>query len=110
MSAILAPQVHCKSVAEVRLCSVSFDDVLDVGELLTGSVTTTVSPAGLTIANEAVSTAILTINGCDVAIGRAIQFKASGGTTMTEYTVTITVSTDSTPAQTLQGEVTLEVI
>jgi hypothetical protein len=67
------------------------------------------SPA-LTISNAAVNTAALTINDITVAIGDAVQFKVLGqAVANSPYTLKITVSTDSTPAQTKIGYVTFGV-
>lgn len=104
-----APQRQTMSAGETRLVSIDFTNKLDSGELLTGSVTTTVSPTGPTISNAAVSTAALTINGETVAIGQAVQFKITGVTAGTTYVVTVTVGTDSTPAETVQGAVVIVV-
>jgi uncharacterized membrane protein len=83
---------------------------LDGEELLTG-VPTVASTAGLTFANQAVSVAELTINGQDVPIGKAVQFKVdTTSATVGEYTITITASTDSTPAQTRLVELGLTVV
>lgn len=104
-----APQRQTMSAGETRLVSVDFTGKLDSGELLTGAVTTAISPSGPTISNAAVSTAELTINGETVAIGQAVQFKITSVTAGTTYTVTVTVGTDSTPAETLQGAVMIVV-
>lgn len=100
-------QHYCMKYGSTRNVAVSFVDALDTGELLTG--TPTVTATGLTITNKAVSTGSLTINGDPAAAGQAVQFSVSGGTAGTEYTITITVNTDSTPAQTFVEEVGLTV-
>lgn len=105
----LAPQRQTMSAGETRLVSVDFTGKLDGGELLTGAVTTAISPSGPTISNAAVSMSALTINGETVAIGQAVQFKITGTTAGTTYAVTITVATNSTPAETLQGAVIIVV-
>lgn len=92
-------QVHRKTAAEVRLVSVDYRGKLDNGELLTGTPSVSILPTGPTIANESVNSAALTINGQSVAIGQAAQFKISGGTAGTKYTITVKCDTDSTPAQ-----------
>jgi len=104
-----APQVLYKTPGESRLASIDFGGKMTSGELLTGTPTIVVDysiPSGataLTLANKAVSTAALTINGRTVAIGEAVQFLVSGGGIEAEYIVKITVSSDSTPAQSLEG-------
>ncbi len=107
---ITAPQVQQKAASEVRNVAVSFAGKLDDGELLTGTPTVTVSPTGPTIASESVSAEALTINGESVAAGAAVQFRVSGGTAGVTYTITVSCATDASPAQTLRGKVTLEVV
>ncbi len=89
--------------------AVSYADVLDSGETLTGTPTVAeVTTTDLTITAKAVSTAALTINGVGVAIGAAVQFKVAGQLiTHTPYTIKITVST--TGGQTLVDWVVFEV-
>jgi len=106
-----APQIHTKTVSEERNIAFAFDDVLDSDELLTGTpaileVTTT----DLTISNKVISTAELTIDGISTPIGEAVQCHITGGVANTTYEVLITVSTDSTPPQVLDGKFTLKVI
>lgn len=111
MTVVVAPQIQQKTDAEVRNIAVSFVKKLDVGELLTGTVTVTeLVTNDLTITTEIVNTSALTINGAAVAIGQAVQFNVSGGTAGKTYRILINVGTDSTPAQTLEGIVRLEVI
>lgn len=103
MPANTAPQRPTIAEGEVRNVSVSFVDVLDDGELLTG--TPTVSEQGtsnLTISNVSINSANLTINGESVSPGQAVQFRVSGQRASTgSYTIKITVGTDATPPQTL---------
>lgn len=112
-----APQRPFKSVSGNRNVAVSFSDMLDVGELLTG-LPVVVEVAGisspstdLVISNAIVSTGLLTINDVSVPIGEAVQFNVTGGLTANSpYSIKITVATDSTPAQTLVGTVILTII
>lgn len=104
-----APQRCTMSAGETRLVSVDFSEKLDSGELLTGSVTTSINPTGPTISNQAVSTGSLTINGATVITGQAVQFKITGVTAGEQYVVTMTVATNSTPAQTVDGAVIIKV-
>lgn len=97
------------SADETRLVSIDFTDKLDAGELLTGTVTVTVSPTGPTVSNAAVSTAALTINGRTVIIGQAVQFKITGVTAAATYTCTASVATNSSPAETVTGAVIVKV-
>lgn len=113
----IAPQRPFKSVSGTRNVAVSFADMLDSGELLTGTPTITeiagsASPTtDLTLSNKLVSTAQLTINDTTVAIGEAVQFNVVGGLVANSpYSITISVATDSTPAQALIGTVVLTII
>ena len=109
----LAPQRNDKTVSEVRNVAVSFSGKLDSGELLTGTPTVTEvepsSPQALTFASIAVSTAILTINNISTPVGEAVQFSVSGGVANAVYLIEVACGTDSTPAQTLYGTITLRV-
>lgn len=98
-------------VGETRNVAVDFQDVLDSGELLTGTPTVAeVTTTDLTIASKAINTAALTIDGRAVAIGEAVQFKVSGQLAANSpYTIKITVSTTASPAQTLVRYVVFEV-
>jgi len=109
MATNTAPQVNRKTVAEVRNCAVSFANKLDPGELLTGTPTVTSTPSGPTISGAAVNTAAKTINGVSVPIGMAVQFKVTGGTVDTDYILKAACGTTSSPAQTLEGFMQLEV-
>lgn len=104
-----APQRQTMSAGEARLVSIDFTDKLDAGELLTGTVTVTVSPTGPTISNKAVSATALTINGRSVIAGQAVQFLVSGATAATEYTFTASVGTNSSPAETVTGAAIVKV-
>ncbi len=113
MSDAIAPQRYSKTVSEVRLISLSFVGKLEAGELLSGTPTVTDnsgSPAELTLSNKAVNDAELTLNGRTVAIGQAVQFRVSGGTGGTEYTIMASADSDSSPSQTLIGAIILDVI
>lgn len=101
---------HTKHPSEVRNCAVSFANVLDTGELLTGTPTVVSVPSGLTFSSPIVNTGALTINGVSVAIGKAVQFRASGGTSGVKYQIEVSCGTDATPAQTLYAELELLVI
>ena len=91
-----------KHVSEVRNVAVSFVGELDVGENLSGTpLVDEVDTTDLTITNIAVSLVALTINDKAVAIGRAVQFRVSGGIAGTRYSVRVTATTDASPAQTL---------
>jgi hypothetical protein len=101
---------HVKHPSEVRNCAVSFVNVLDSGELLTGTPTVSATPTGLTFASIKVNTVALTINGATVAVGQAVQFKVTGGTSGVKYQIEVSCGTDATPAQTLYAELDLLVL
>ena len=96
-----AAQVRTKHPNEARNCAVSFDQILETGETLTGTPSVSFSPSGITVSDAKVSTAELVIDGDTVAVGRAIQFKASGGSAGVEYTGTVqTAGSTASPSQT----------
>ena len=93
--------VPCLAVGDVRNAKISIAAALDEGELATGTPTIAeVRTTDLTITNEAVNTSAETIEGVSTAIGKAILFKVSGQLASREYRLVVTVTTDSTPAQT----------
>jgi len=102
VSDLTAPEIPVTAEGSVELFSESLDGVLDSGELVASITSVTeVTSTDLTISNESVSSAALTINGISVAIGKAIQFKVIGQLTATKnYTLKMIVVTDSSPAQT----------
>ena len=104
-----APERHCKSITAVRLVSVSFIKDLSENELLTGvPAVEEFETSDLTLTNKVVNTNTVEINGVDNLPGQAVQFLVAGGSVNT-YEIDIDVSTDSSPAQTLDGTVELEV-
>ena len=100
-------QYRCMKLGSTRNVAVSFANVLDDGELLTG--TPTITATGLTISGEVVSTAILTIDGASVPIGEAVQCSVTGGAAGVTYEMDITVSTDAATAQVLNDSVFIQV-
>lgn len=100
-------QIQSKTVSETRNVAVSFAGVLDDGELLTG--TPTVSATGVTVSGAAVTSAAMTILGESVPAGEAVKFAVTGGTAG-RYVIAVTCATNSTPAQSLRGSVTLDVV
>lgn len=103
-SIILAPQEPVTVEGEVNNFAVSFADILDDDESLTGTPTVEeVTTSDLTIGDslKQVNTSVLVINEKSVAIGKAVQFDVSGQLVdNSPYTIKITVTTDATPAQT----------
>lgn len=103
-----ASQIPSMVVGETKNAAVDFTQVLDSGEALTGTpLVVELTTTDLTITNKAVNTAVVSILGESVAIGKAVQFSVTGVVAGTTYEVSITVTTDSTPAQTLVKKVRL---
>ncbi len=110
MTASTAPQQQSKTASEIKNAACDFTGKLDTGEVLTGTPTVVeVGTSDLTLSNKVVSTAVLTILGRSVAIGKAVQFSVEGGTAGRSYEILITVDTDSSPAQRLTAKLPLEV-
>jgi hypothetical protein len=98
---VATQEIPSKASTEVRNGAISLDELLDSAESITGTPTITASPSGLTFASVAANSTVAVIKGASVAIGRAVVFRVSGGTSGTKYTGTLTVGTDATPAQTI---------
>ena len=96
-------------VGSTRTPRLSYDEVLETDELLTGTPTMVeVTTSDLTIDNKAVSTSELTITNETVAIGRALTLCVSGHEVANmPYTIKITVSTDA--GQTFVKELIIDV-
>jgi hypothetical protein len=101
-----AEQIQKITTEELRNVSVNFADLLDSGELLTGTPTV-VSDTDVTIDNEQVNDEIIIINNESVAVGNAVQFTVECAVAG-NYTVEIKVSTDA--GQVLEGLCILKVI
>ena len=105
---VKAPQIQTIVVGETRNVAASFAGMLDDGELLTTPLTVVETvTTNLTIANKVVSSGALTINGVSVPTGEAVQFNVLGALANIIYVITITVTTDASPAQTFVRSVTL---
>ena len=105
---VTARQRKTLSVGETRLIRFDFTDDLDDGASLTGTPTVAeVTTTALTLASKAVNTTtyVDSDTGATVAVGKAVQFTCAGGVAGTTYRVRITVSTDSTPTETLVWDV-----
>lgn len=111
-NAITAPERPVAVVGESFLASVSFAEVLDIGETLASvSSATEKTTSDLTITSTSVSDAALTISGQSVAAAEAVQMLIAGHLVANSpYTVTITVATSSTPAQTRIRNFTFDVV
>ena len=106
----LAPQIHYKAPTEVRNIGVDFTDDLTSAELLTGTPTLTNDPTGsLVFASIAVITVATIMNGRTVAIGKGITFRCSVGVDETDYLLTVTCGTDSSPTETVVGTCRLRI-
>ena len=99
----VASELHTVSTDETRNIAVDCSDMLDSGELLTGTPTVTTS-AGVTLGSKQVNSATLTINGASVAAGLAVQFTATA-TTPGLYEIEITCNTDA--SQVVEGRIKL---
>lgn len=99
-------------VGETRNVSLNFEPMLDDGELLTGTPTVDEEvTSDLALTNKAVNTTALVIDDVDVAIGEAVQYSMSGQLLSgSSYTMTVTATTDATPAQTLILKVAARVV
>lgn len=79
-------------------------------EVLTGTPTVVEQQtSALTIANVALNTVALWINGRNIPANQGVTFTVAGGTTRTAYTVRVTVATDGDPAQTLIKDIRVQV-
>lgn len=107
-SELIARQRFTQTPSETRTVTVGFKDLLESGELLTGTVTVTPSPATMTCATPLKNAASLTIDGETYAANQAIQFSSSGGVEGQVYLVLISVATDGTPAQTFNRYIYIE--
>lgn len=106
-----APQRRTKTVGETRNVAVSFVDVLDAGELLTGTPTVVeVTTSDLTLTNKAVNGSSLVVNGETCLAGQVVTFTVAGGVAGTAYEIRITAGTNAANAQTLQATVKLKVV
>lgn len=97
-----------KTVSEARNVAVDFYNMLDTGELLTGTPTVEeITTSALTLANKAINSTTQNVNGASRAAGQVVTFKVTGGSAGVLYKIKITVSTDATPAQTFIRSIAL---
>lgn len=99
-----ANQTPVKHPSATKTAAVSFVPELYTGESLTGTPTVTSTPTGLTISNAQKNSTSVVINGQIVAANKAVLFSVAGGTSGTQYEITVSCGTDGTPAQTLVVE------
>lgn len=102
MSEVTAPQRHKITAGETRNIAIDCRGKLDSGETMTGTPIITISPSGPTLSNKAVNGSTITVNGASCTAGQALQCKVTGCTANTEYTISASCGTTSSPAQTIQ--------
>lgn len=106
---IKVPQVHRLSVGATRIVRVNYTDDLDSAETLTGPTVT--GSTDLTLASSDVvvnSATYVDDEGNTVAIGKAVFFSVLAGTVAgSPYTLRVTASTNSSPAQVLPYDLDL---
>ena len=100
------------AVGAVRILSIDVQAELSGSETITGTPTITEATSVFTITNVSVSSAELTINDKTVAIGKAIQclVDATSAVDGTTYTLAISATTTSSPAETLKYEHNVEAV
>lgn len=96
-----AKQIEDKHPSETDVGLADFGPSLRSGELLATLSSISVSPTGPTISNAGITATDETIQGITVTAGEGIIFSVAGGTDGTSYDITVTVTTDGTPARTL---------
>lgn len=92
--AYIASQKLNKKSTETVLETVNLTDLLDGGTISTIN-SVTVTPNGLTVANEEINTVVIELDGETIEIGKGIQFEASAGTHLTEYSITFNITTSN---------------
>ena len=95
-------EFHEIGSGETRNAFVSFKKLLEVipVEKLTGTPTVTVSPTGPNLTNKALNAATVEVKGQTRDPNVVVQFTVDSCTDATDYTITVTVSTDAADAQT----------
>ena len=102
-----SPEIREKSVSEKRNVFVSFLNKLSENEVLIGPPVITDVIGDLTVSEESVNVASITINNVTNTAGMAVTFNVDGGAAGTMYDISISCSTSATPAQTLYGKIRL---
>ena len=99
------------SVGDTEVIDVDFTQQLRSGESLTGTPTVVeLTTTDLSLGSKAVNSATFenARNGKTVAVGAGVQFSISGGTAANSaYTISVTCSTDGSPARTLVRYLTI---
>lgn len=93
-------QIPTKHPSETRTGGVSFVNLLESGESLSGTPTVSSTPTGLTISNIQKNSTAVTINGVSVAANKAVLFSVAAGESGVTYELQVQCSTDGSPAQT----------
>jgi hypothetical protein len=106
---IKATQKHRLSVGATRIVRVNYTDDLDSAETLVSPTVTGSSDLTLATSDVVVnSAAYVDDEGTTVAIGKAVFFSVLGGSiAASPYTLHVTASTNSTPAQVLPYDLDL---
>jgi hypothetical protein len=94
------------SIGAKRMLAIDLQAELDTGVLLTGTPTITEGTAVLLLTGKKVSTTDLIINEESCVTGKAVQclVDATNAVAGTVYTLSISVETDSSPAEILLYE------
>jgi len=83
-----------KHSTESLLFGVDFTKLLAAGETLTG--TPSVGASGIAVSGAAINAqAFANDDGATVAVGAGVQFRAGGGTSPTDYILTVTCGTSA---------------
>ena len=106
---IKATQVHRMSVGATRIVRVNYTDDLDTTETLVSPTVTGSSDLTLASTDIYVNTSTYVDDeGNTVAVGKAVFFSVLGGSVAASpYTLHVTASTNSTPAQVLPYDLDL---
>lgn len=94
MNPLLARETQPKGKGQTAKPAVSFAPLLRAGELLAGTPTVVADPSGeLTFSSLQITSQAMTINGVEVAAGKAITVLVAGGEVKT-YTLWFRCDTD----------------
>jgi len=111
MGILTCPNALELGVGETEIPAVSYEDVLETAETITGTPTVADegSSATLSITGVAASTGELTIENVVVAAGRALQFTVSGQV-VASSPYALLMTTVTTGGRTLKRRLILEVV
>lgn len=108
MSCDKAPQVVCMGKSRTKRAAIDMTGQLRTGVTITGTPTITPSPTGPTISGITVNAAAITIEGTEVAIGKAITCLIAGGGTAGTYTLAVVAATSDSESIGLNCTLVLE--